>query len=112
MCIATVAGRGLANVDRWLSPAAGSTSPELCATVLIVCVVARRTAADYCGAVASVAICGREPFRARREYAATALNVRSSVERDHFQAARFGRYGDRIGIFAVQGFCSSGTAWL
>ena len=38
------------------------------------------------------------------KYAATALNVRSSVERDRDEAARLDVYGDRIGVFAVQGF--------
>ncbi len=111
---ALVAGQGLANVDRWLVEPGRQVLPpaELCVTVLIVCVVrfAGLATGLTAGAVASVAIFAFANLSAPVvKYAATALNVRSSVERDRDEAARLDVYGDRIGIFAVQGFLFFGN---
>jgi len=111
---ALVAGQGLANVDRWLIEPGRQVLPpaELCVTVLIVCVVrfAGLATGLTAGAVASVAIFAFANLSAPVvKYAATALNVRSSVERDRDEAARLDVYGDRIGIFAVQGFLFFGN---
>ena len=90
---ALVAGQGLANVDRWLVEPGRQVLPpaELCVTVLIVCVVrfAGLATGLTAGAVASVAIFAFANLSAPVvKYAATALNVRSSVERDRNEAAR------------------------
>ena len=95
---ALVAGQGLANVDRWLIEPGRQVLPpaELCVTVLIVCVVrfAGLATGLTAGAVASVAIFAFANLSAPVvKYAATALNVRSSVERDRDEAARLDVYG-------------------
>jgi MFS superfamily sulfate permease-like transporter len=95
---ALVAGQGLANVDRWLVEPGRQVLPpaELCVTVLIVCVVrfAGLATGLTAGAVASVAIFAFANLSAPVvKYAATALNVRSSVERDRDEAARLDVYG-------------------
>ena len=110
---ALVAGQGIANVDRWLiGPSRVLPPQELCVTVLIVCVVrfAGLATGLTAGAVASVGIFAFASLAAPVvKYAATALTVRSSVERDHDEAARLDTFGDHIGIFAVQGFLFFGN---